>query len=595
MKENTVAPTQRPAKERELPAIPGLGEPLGDQSQSALDDGRVRVSDVIVQALVEAGVEVVFGIPGGTVGPIYDALLNQEQIKQVTTSHEAGAMFAAAGYAQTAGKLGVVVVTSGPGILNAMNGLGSAFADHAPVLVLVGEVARKRYGCGALQDGSAQGLNIVGLTSHVTKKSIELCTASSTKAQINDAISTAMSGRRGPTLVSLPVDLLSEKTIVSHVPVHREERYTIPKASLQATGNALLSPGKHVIFAGSGSRVGNGPLTLRNLAEKLSIPVMTTPKAKGVFPESHPLSLGIFGVAGHPSSSDFLEGGVDTVLAIGTSLNETATDGWSELLRPRKRLIQVDIDPNKIAKSYDVSLGIVAPAENFLVELFDFVPSTESPETYGMYHSSPLDSVPSIPGTIAAPRLFWELQQRLPTDTIFSTDSGANYCWAAHYLKLDYPDSFVSMLGLASMGTAIGSALGAQIAHPSRTSVAVIGDGGFAMCANEISTAASLGLPIIIVVLNDECFTMVEMGQKAIFGRTHEFKTGPTDVVKLAKACGADAMRIDGPEQILEYSFDHSTQRPLVIDVRIHPAEPIPLGKRFDTLGQNDQPASQRN
>jgi acetolactate synthase I/II/III large subunit len=549
-------------------------------------DQQRRVADVIADELVRAGVRVVFGIPGGSIAPLFDALLDHPEIRVVVTRHESHAMFAAAGYAQTTGELGVVLVTSGPGVLNTLNGLASANIDGLPVLVLVGEAPRRSFGRGAVQEGSAYGLNIVHLAAQLTKLCAEVLDANMASTLLRRAIATTMSGRRGTALLTLPLDVASSPVSRPSVALDVQTTFRVPAAVLDNVARALAAPGKKLIFAGAGARHGQAPALLRELAERLQCPVMTTPKAKGVFPESHPLSLGIFGMGGNPSSREYLTAGVEVVLAVGTSLNEIATDGWSDGLRALRSLIHIDIDASQIGRVYPADIGVCAPATDVLRELVGRVPRAFVTEQHGVATDiDPAAIATGSEGKISAPRFLWELQQVLPKDTIYTLDSGSNLFYATHYLKVDRPDSFVALFGLASMGAGLGLAVGAQLAHPRRTVVAVCGDGGFHMAAAEIATAAAEKLPIIVAVLNDERFGMVEVGHLALFGRTPPFPTGPMDVAGLATASGATSIRIEQPGELLSHGLPaRSMDRPLVIDVRIDRTVPIPANRRIDNI-----------
>src|SRR5581483_2832875 len=264
-----------------------------------------RTADVIVDILASHGVEVVFGLPGGPIGPILDALIDRPQIRVATTRHEAGAMFSAAGYAQATGKLGVAVVTSGPGVLNAMTGLASAYCDGLPVLLLVGEVGRRDHGKGAIQDGSAYSLNIVAMAQHITKFAAEIYEPNAAATTLRKAIAEALSGRRGPVVLTLPMDVTTTAVAAPQVSVQTTASYSISPSAIEAGVEAIRSSNRTVLLAGSGVRGGDGPGRLREFAERTQCPVMTTAKGKGVFPENHPLSLGVFGMGGHPSTTSF--------------------------------------------------------------------------------------------------------------------------------------------------------------------------------------------------------------------------------------------------------------------------------------------------
>ena len=548
-----------------------------------------RTADVLVRVLVDAGVQVVFGSPGGTIAPLYDALLDAPGIRVVTTRHEAAAVFAAAGYARATGRIGVVLVTSGPGVINAMTGIASAYCDGVPVLVLAGEVARKNHGKGALQEGSPHHLNIIGMADHISKLALEIPEPNAAPSMLQRAIATALSGRPGPVTVTLPIDVTTALAMSSSVALEVNTSFTLPAWAVEDAVRHLVGHGKRrtIIFAGSGLRNGDGARKLLEFAERTQLPVMTTPKAKGVFPEGHPLSLGVFGLGGHPSTTAWLEAGLDVLLSIGTSLGDISTNGWSKLLTPREAHIHVDIDARQIGRTYATTLGIAAPAELFLDRMLELLPPPLERRSYGVrYYSDAEASVTAVEGRIAPQRALWELQQVLPPDSIYTCDSGEHFLFAVHYLRTELPDGFMVMSGLGSMGSGIGAALGVKLAHPHRPVAAICGDGGFAMAASEVSTAVAEKLPIIFVVMNDERLGMVELGHQALYGRSPSYSTSPMSIVALASALGAQTLAIKRPGQILGMeSFLRHPRGPMVLDVRVDQSVRMPKNGRFEALG----------
>ncbi len=544
---------------------------------------QARTADVLVDILAEAGVEVIFGLPGGPISPIHDALMDRPGIRVITTRHESGAMFAAAGYAQTSGKLGVAVVTSGPGVLNAMTGLASAFCDGLPVLLLVGEVARKNYGKGALQDGSAYALNIVGMARHITKMCEEVYEPNNAPAVLRRAIATALSGRRGPVALTLPMDTTSSKIVAPDVALATSCELSIAPSALESATRLLGESRRTAVFAGSGLRTGDGPSLLRDFAERLQCPVITTPKGKGVFPENHPLSLGVFGMGGHPSATTFLSGGVDTLVAIGTSLGDIQTEGWSSLLKPRRAFIHVDIDAKQIGRSYPVTLGVAAPADLFLRGMLARLPQSPLRSFGGIQrHARPELAGNGSEGKIAPQRAVWEMQQVLAPDTIFTCDSGEHYLFATHYIEAVRPDGYIVMSGLGSMGSSIGAAIGARLARPDRPVAAICGDGCFAMNAFEVATAVAEGVPIVVFVMNDARLAMVEIGHNSVYGRAPAYPTSPMDVATLGAALGARSLVVERAGDLLAAAdLLRNPSGPVVVDVRIDPTVKMPKKERF--------------
>jgi len=546
----------------------------------------MRGADLLVAMLAEAGVEFVFGLPGGAISPVHDALLDTD-LRMIITRHESGAMFAAAGYARTTGKLAVVAVTSGPGVLNALTGLASAWMDGLPVVVLVGEVSRPMQGKGVLQDGSSHGLQIVEMARPITKLAAELPRVSTLPHMLRSAFATALAGRPGPVLLTLPLDVTVAPIARPRIAETRTQATAIDGELLDEIAALLRDAQRPLILAGSGVRGAGVPAQLRALAERLACPVATTPKGKGVFPEGHPLSLGVLGPGGHRSSQRYLETGVDVVLAIGTSLGDLATDGFSSHLQARRALIHVDIDARQIGKSYLPTHAIVASAGQLLDGLTERLGSDAAlrlralPGGVERHVLSPS----SRSDRIAAHDAVIELQAALPADAVYAIDSGEHFMFAVHYLETQLPDAFIAMTGLGSMGQSIGAAIGAQLAFPDRMIAVIVGDGCFAMNAFEIATAVAERLPLRVFVFNDQRLGMVENGHRTLFGRTPEFPTDPLDVCGVARGLGATTLRVERPGQIhAARELLRNAPGPIVVEIQIDPDVKLPRRERVASL-----------
>jgi acetolactate synthase-1/2/3 large subunit len=548
----------------------------------------VRGADLLIEMLVDAGVEVVFGLPGGAISPVHDALLDSG-LRLVTSRHESGAMFAAAGYARATGKVAVVAVTSGPGVLNALTGLTSALCDGLPVLLLVGEVPRPAQGKGVLQDGSAHGLQIVEMARYVTKLATEIPRASALPHILRRALVTMQSGRQGPALLTLPMDVTMAQIARPRTAGKPTTINLIATELIDEIAVLLRDAQRPLLLVGHGVRGGSAPQQLRIVAERLACPVATTPKGKGTFPETHALALGVLGLGGHRSAQKYLESGVDVAVAIGTSLGDISTNGFSPQLQAPRALIHVDIDSRQIGKSYAPSHAVVASASEFLTALADHLTdAAEHPVTLRVLPGGIERHV--LPSSRRADRIapqdaLAEIQDILPRDTIFTIDSGEHFLFAAHYLETNLPDAFVAMTGLGSMGQSIGAAIGTQLAFPGRTVAAICGDGCFAMNAFEVATAVAERLPIRVFVFNDERMSMIERGHRIVYGRTPEFPTAPLDVCSVGRGLGATVLCVKHPGQ-LRAARDtlRSAPGPIVVDVRIDPEIMLPRRDRVSAM-----------
>jgi len=341
----------------------------------------------------------------------------------------------------------------------------------------------------------------------------------------------------------------------------------------------VASAQRPLLLVGSGTRDDGAPVRLRAVAERLNCPVATTPKGKGVFPEDHLLALGVLGLGGHRSSRHYLEAGVDVIVAVGTSLGDMATDGFSPLLQSRA-LVHVDIDARQVGKSYSPTHAIVASAAEFFGGLADRLESRREPTKlrpvpggivrHALPSSKRLDR-------IAPQDALAELQSIAPRDAIYTVDSGDHFVFAAHFLETTLPDSFLVMTGLGSMGQSIGAAVGAQLAHPARFVAAICGDGCFAMNAFEIATAVAERLPIRVFVFNDQRLGMVENGHQTVYGRHPEYPTTPLDVCAIARGLGATALRVERAGQLAALrDVLRDARGPVVVDVMIDPAIVLP-------------------
>jgi acetolactate synthase-1/2/3 large subunit len=543
---------------------------------------------VIVDLLVDAGVDVIFGLPGGPISPIHDALLDHDDLRVVTTRHESGAMFAAAAYARTTGKLGVAVVTSGPGVLNALTGLASAHCDGLPVLLLIGEVPRKVHGKGALQDGSAYGLNIVAMASHISKLAAEIGDPHHAPLLVRRAITTALSGRRGPVALTIPMDVAQAPIIAPRIASDVSVQHALSPSSLDEIALLLELAPRPLLLAGSGCRGGAAPANLRALAERLECPVATTPKAKGVFPEDHPLALGVYGLGGHPSARAYIEGGVDCLIALGTSLGDLSTDGWSAALRAPRAFVHVDIDARQIGKAYAPTHAVIAPCDAVLAGLASRVRQVRRLGPGGVTRHALTARADRIAPQVAIA----EIQAVMPDDAIVTVDSGEHFLFATHYLTITHPDAFLVMTGLGSMGQSIGAAIGAQLAAPGRATVAICGDGCFAMNAFEVATAVAERLPIVVFVFNDQRLGMVEIGHQTVYGRKPDYSTAPMDVCAVARGLGATVLRAERPGDILAAGpIIAARTGPIVIDVLIDPDVRLPKKDRMGAFAPEPAPA----
>jgi acetolactate synthase-1/2/3 large subunit len=563
---------------------------------------RTTVVEDLLQTLEHEGVRHLFGVPGGAIVPLYAALARGGAIRPVLAKHEAGAAFMADGYARVGRTLGVCCATAGPGATNALTGVASAFMDSVPMLFLSGQVSTAVFGRGAVQESSSFGVDLVDLFRPVTKLSAMFTDPRSAPRLLRLALRTARTGRPGPVHLSLPGNVVTQ-------PVPEHERYApfkltsapVDPADIDAAIALLSRAERPCILAGHGVNVAGAWAELLQFAERYQLPVASTPQAKGVFPEDHPLSLGVFGFGGHSLASEYLLGpSVDTLLVIGSSLGEFQTNAWDPRLAKHRRLIQIDIDPREIGKNYPVTLGILADVRAALRALDQRLGELSNGSRMRSSLTSLIKLRQSLPRHLDAERMVSEatpikpqrlihgMQRVLPEDTILFLDEGNCMSWLMHYYEIRRPRTFFTNQGLASMGYSVPAAVGAAFAAPDQPIVALLGDGAFAMNGIEVHTAVEYDLPIVFIVLNDGGLGMVEHGDTLVTGRPvcpSRYRT-PLNIALMAESMGAHGVRVESPatfEEALHAAL--RLRRPCVIDARIDPTEvPAMLRVRTDAL-----------
>lgn len=572
----------------------------------------MKAAELLLWYLEEVGTEYVFGIPGGVLEPLNNAIHKSKMIKAVVAKHEQGAAFMADGYARVSGKIGVCAGTAGPGATNMVTGLSTSSADSIPVLALTGQVSTKYFGKGAFQESTYEGINIVEMFRLFSKHSAMIMNAEATGSMVRTALRCALSGRPGPVHLNLPVDVMEKKVEEDLVPAHKfiPTSVCFDRRSVKEAAKLLIGFERPAILAGNGVTISDAAYEVKGLAEMLRIPVATTPKSKGVFPEDHPLSLGVFGTAGTPMSEAYLLnkaglGQIDGLLAIGTSFNEWGTHTWDKRLMPTKALIQIDIDQHVCGKNYPFTLALVGDAKAAITELiFEIKRLREKvgadvkermamrSDRFNAFKSAnhryfEPEKTASRRSPVLPQRLMKDIQKACPEDTIYFVDIGNNWAWATHYLDIKRPYSFFTGLGFASMGYAAAASIGGKFAAPNRPIVAVVGDGGFLMNGVEIATAVNYNKQVIWIILNDSGFGMIYHGRKM---RSIPDAFAPrfrmVDFVKMAKALGAQGIKVTKPGEINKKMMDRiiASGKPTVIDVHIDAEEVPPIQSRIASL-----------
>lgn len=542
-----------------------------------------------------------FGIPGGLLFPFFEAVEHAEDIRLVVAKHEEGAAFMADGFSRTTGTLSVCAGTGGPGSTNLLTGVACAYADGVPMLVVTGQAASHALGKGAAQETTREDIDIVAMFAPITKYSAMVTSPESFAHHLRRALRQAMTGRPGPAHLNVPVDLW-EKPLVERwlkPSTYRPATRTFDRATVARASDALLEAEYPVLLAGSGIAIAQAREHLHTLAELLPARVATTPRAKGVFAEDHPLSLGVFGFAGHEAARTTLLGGqVDVLATLGASLNETTTFNWSAELVPTQHLIQLDIDADRIGRNYPVDIPLVGDAQTILVELVYHLHrairdgrsprsrwSAEPPLPSGedRYEDVALRASDAMPMT--PQRWRRDLMEVLPSDAIVFSDIGGHMLFNVHHLEMGPRHTFVLNLGFGSMGHGTVAPIGCALAAKSPV-VAIIGDACFTMNGMELLTAAEYDVPVIWIVENNNMHGITWHGSVLLGKRLDSVRYRRTlDVAPIARAMGVTSAVVDRPGA-LQAAFKEALARkgPSVIEVRCDGSIRPPLGSRIKSL-----------
>jgi acetolactate synthase-1/2/3 large subunit len=549
----------------------------------AIGAGDAPAAEQILRVLATRGVRAAFGVPGGLISSVYDALAAVPQIGLVSTRHENMAGFAAMGHAIATGAPAIVLTTSGPGITNAITAMAAAASEEIPMIVIAGEVGTSATTRAAFQDSSSNAMDAVAMMRTIARYSARVEDAAAAPGMAAHALRMATGSKPGPVFLSLPINVGNTRARAIPLSMHAAEAPLAPDPEACAiVARELLRARMPLLVLGNGARFATD--AIRELAERTCTPVVTTAHAKGAFPETHPLHLGLIGFGGHPSATQYLAGKPDAVCVIGSRLGDFATDGWAAPIGGTRATFQIDRDPLLVGRNYPVTLGIVADARAAVQTILAALPldvrrriREQHARTYVRPESITSDASPLKPARVLA-----ALQLAFP-DALFTSDIGEHCAHAAHYLVVDDPSRFRAMLGIASMGTGIGVAMGARHARRDRPVVCICGDGGFAMHAGDLLTCVESGIDVVLAVMNDGRWNMVHHGFRAVYGKQPDaLAERVADLAAVARGFGAIGERIErasdlAPERLRSLA---GLGRPVVLDVRIDPDDALSIGTR---------------
>ncbi|MCY0901826.1 MAG: biosynthetic-type acetolactate synthase large subunit [Firmicutes bacterium] len=546
-------------------------------------------ADLLCSLLLQAGVEVIFGYPGGAVLPIYDALFHAP-LRHILTRHEQGAIHAAQGYARVTGRPGIVLATSGPGATNLVTGLADAFMDSTPLVVITGQVVRHLIGSDAFQEA-----DIVGITMPITKHNYQIRDIAELPQVVADAFYLACSGRPGPVLIDMPKDVSAGPAVPAHLPLPGPRGYrlpSVPEPLAIARIRAVIAAAKRpLLYIGGGIISAGATELLREFARRCRIPVTTTLMGLGVYPEDDELFVGMLGMHGKYAANHAITD-CDVLIALGVRFDDRVT-GKLERFSPHSVKIHVDVDGAEINKNVPVHYPLVADVRDVLAALNADPPQPDTEQwrarIAGFEAEWPLQF--KAEAEFLKPQAVIELLAQATGGTaVVTTDVGQHQMWAALFYPYSRPRQWVTSGGLGTMGFGFPAAMGAQVALPDATVICVTGDGSLQMNIQELQTVVENGLPVKVAIINNGFLGMVRQWQQFFHGKRYaQSKIGSPDFVRVAEAFGALGLRATTPSEaaaVIEQALAHPG--PVFMDFVVREEENVfpmvPAGKGNDEM-----------
>jgi acetolactate synthase-1/2/3 large subunit len=546
-------------------------------------------AQALLESLERQNVDTIFGILGGAILPVYDALCGNKKIRHILARHEQCAAHEAEGYARASGRAGVCMATSGPGATNLVTGIANAYMDSSPVIALTGQIPTYSPNSSYMIGKDAfQEADILGITTAITKYNYQPRTVSEIPQMVTNAFHIATTGRPGPVLIDLPKNVQAGIGDVEFTSKPEVRGYRMPEppnpAKISQATELLAKAERPILLVGGGVIWSNASDEIVQMSDLLMAPVATTFMGKGAFPENHPLSLGSIGMHGNPAANRLI-GEADVLLAVGTRFSDRATANLDSFASCAKK-IQIDIDAAEINKNIEVDLAIVGDAKASLKMLLPAI-SKKLKKGEGKAWTSRVKEakeqlsplLKETPKDLVPKALLSELRKLLPENGIVTTEVGQNQMWSALYMQALKPRTFISSGGLGTMGFGFPAAIGAKVACPDRAVVDIAGDGSFVMSEQELACSVAENIPVIVIVLNNSVLGMVAQWQRTLYDRRYNaVNLGKTpDFVKLAEAYGAQGIRagsIDELRKAVQTAL--SSKVTTVIDV--------PIGSETDVV-----------
>ena len=538
----------------------------------------LKGAEVICEALIREGVEVIFGHPGGAVLPLYDALYKYSELRHVLVRHEQCAAHAADGYARATGKVGVCMATSGPGATNLVTGIMGAKADSVPLVAITGQVARAAMGTEAFQESDT-----CAITAPCTKRNFLVMSVEDLAPTIYEAFRVAQDGRPGPTLVDVPRDVQQEMVELNYLEVPQSTSFPLlseTRDQLAKAAELINQAQRPLIIAGHGVLSSKASKELEQLAERSGTPVINTLLGLSSFPMSHPLSLGMLGMHGMYWCNLAVDQ-ADLIVGVGLRFDDRIT-GKAGSFAPNAKVVHVDIEATQIGRNVPVEVGLVGDAKAVLEGLLPLVHKVDRKpwlqELDSLKREHPSLEIPKS-RTLLAQHVLYDLNEliRGEEDAVVVTGVGQHQMWAAQFLFFDRANSFISSGGLGAMGYELPAAVGAQVGRPGAAVWSVAGDGGFQMTLQELATIVQEQLPVKIALFNNGHLGMVRQWQELFYDKHYKAVPVPgPDYVKLAESFGIAGTRVDSREEVkgaLRRAQQHPG--PFLIDFVLEPQQSV--------------------
>ncbi len=545
-------------------------------------------ADILLECLLEQGVDTIFGFPGGAVLNIYDSLYKyRDKIRHYLTSHEQGAAHAADGYARVTGKVGVCLATSGPGATNLVTGIATAYMDSVPIVAITGNVPLSLLGKDSFQE-----VDITGVTMPITKHNFIVKDVNDLADIVRRAFYIAQEGRPGPVLIDIPKDITAQKA--EYKPVEKPEipRRTdnISEKAINYALELIRSSSKPLIYAGGGVITSDASQELLDFAEKVNAPVTLSLMGMGGFPATHPYYTGMIGMHG-TKTSNMAATQCDLLIAVGARFSDRVVSKM-ERFAPNARILHIDIDEAEVNKNIRSSRYIIGDVREVLRTLNKRIERVERKEWMSFVEDMKAQYPLNYAEDILTPQYILEkIYELTGGDAIIATEVGQHQIWTAQHYKFTKPRTFVSSGGLGTMGFGLGASLGAQIGAPGKRVFNIAGDGSFRMNMNELATAVEYNLPVIVVIMNNHALGMVRQWQNLFYDGRYSQTTldRSTDFVKLAEALGAVGYNLTQKADVEEIIKNAMAQnRPVVInceidrDLKVYPI--VPPGAPIDEV-----------